>query len=274
VLQNQIVHGDCVQVMASLPGGVIDLTVTSPPYDALRDYDGYTFDFEAIATQLFRVTKKGGVVVWVVGDETIKGGETGTSFRQALFFQDVGFRIFDTMIYEKTGTSFPTQGKYTQIFEYMFVLSKGKPKTFNPIKDIPKLWAGSWGQTTQRQKDGSLKNSTSKSCGKANVRASADNPIHGYKQRTNIWRVVNGKKFAHTDDIAYEHPATFPESLARDHIVTWTNPGDQVLDPMCGSGTTCKMARKTGRNYTGIDTSMKYCAVARRRTALLDKEKK
>jgi site-specific DNA-methyltransferase (adenine-specific) len=169
------------------------------------------------------------------------------------------------MIYEKTGTSFPTQGKYTQIFEYMFVLSKGKPKTFNPICDEPKLWAGSWGQTTQRQKDGSLKKSTAKNCGKAGQRASEDNPIHGYKQRTNIWRIVNGKKFAHTDDLAYEHPATFPEALARDHILSWSNECDLVLDPMCGAGTTCKMAAAHGRRFIGIDISEEYCALARRR---------
>lgn len=270
--ENQIVHGDCVQVMASFPEEAIDLTVTSPPYDTLRTYEGYDFDFPAIAQQLFRVTKRGGVVVWVVGDETKNGGETGTSFRQALGFMDVGFKLFDTMIYEKTGTSFPTKGKYTQIFEYMFVLSKGKPNTFNPICDVPKLWAGSWGKTTQRQKDGSLKASTAKNCGAGKERASEDNPIHGFKQRTNIWRIVNGKRFAHTDELAYEHPATFPEALARDHILTWTNEGDLVLDPMCGAGTACKMARATGRNYIGIDVSEKYCAIARKRVVLWEQE--
>lgn len=268
---NQIIHGECVQVMASFPEGVIDLTVTSPPYDALRDYEGFDFDFLAIMRELYRVTKKGGVVVWVVGDETKNGSETLTSFKHALGLKAVGFKLFDTMIYEKTGTSFPTKGKYTQIFEYMFVASKGKPKTFNPICDVPKLWAGSWGKTTQRQRDGTLKQSTAKNCGAAvSGRASEDNPIHGYKQRTNIWRIVNGKKFAHTDELAYEHPASFPESLARDHIITWTDPGDLVLDPLAGSGTTCKMARATGRNYLGIDISKKYCELAKARVALVE----
>lgn len=266
---NQIICGDCVRVMEGFPEEVVDLTVTSPPYDALRDYNGYTFSFMAIARELYRVTKKGGVVVWVVGDETKNGSETGTSFRHALGFMDVGFRLFDSMVYEKSGVSFPTKGKYTQIFEYMFVFSKGKPKTFNPICDVPKLWAGSWGQTTQRQKDGSLKKSGAKSCGAGKEKASADNPIHGYKQRTNIWRIVNGKKFAHTDERAYEHPATFPESLARDHILTWSNPGDLILDPMAGSGTTLKMAAETGRNYVGIDTSQEYVELAKQRVALL-----
>lgn len=266
---NQIICGNCVDVMREMPDDYADLTVTSPPYDGLREYQGYTFDFAAIAEQLYRVTKKGGVVVWVVGDETKNGSETGTSFKQALGFMDAGFRLFDTMIYEKTGTSFPTNGKYTQIFEYMFILSKGKPKTFNPICDVAKLWAGSWGKTTQRQKDGSLKVSKAANCGAGKEKASEDNPIHGYKQRTNIWRVVNGKKFAHTDDLAYEHPASFPEVLANDHILTWTNPGDLVLDPMVGSGTTCKMAAKNGRNYIGVDVSADYVDVARRRLELI-----
>lgn len=266
---NQVICGDCVEVMKTFPDDYVDLTVTSPPYDALRDYTGYTFNFMATARALYRVTKPGGVVVWVVGDETKNGSETGTSFRHALGFMDVGFRLFDTMLYEKTGVSFPTKGKYTQIFEYMFVLSKGKPKTFNPICDVPKLWSGSWGSTTQRQKDGTLKKSTAKNCGAGKEKASAGNPIHGYKQRTNIWRIVNGKKFAHSDDIAYEHPATYPEALAEDHILTWSNPGDLILDPMAGSGTTLKMAAKNGRDYVGIDVSSKYCDVSRRRVQLV-----
>jgi DNA modification methylase len=265
---NRIIHGECVEVLHTFPDHCIDMVVTSPPYDTLRDYDGYAFDYKSVAVALLKVVKPGGVVVWVVGDETKDGGETGTSFQHALYFMGLGFKLFDTMIYEKTGTSFPTKGKYTQIFEYMFVLSKGKPKTFNPICDVPKLWAGSWGKTTQRQKDGSLKASTAKNCGAGKERASEDNPIHGYKQRTNIWRIVNGKKFAHTDELAYEHPATFPEALARDHIITWSNPGDVVLDPMCGAGTTCKMAKQEGRKYIGIDVSEKYCQVARRRLQL------
>jgi len=267
---NQIICGECSQVMSSFPEGVIDLTVTSPPYDALRDYEGYKFNFDVIAAELYRVTKPGGVVVWVVGDETKNGGETGTSFKHALGFMRHGFKLFDTMIYAKSGTSFPTRGRYTQIFEYMFVLSKGKPKTFNPIEDVPKLWAGSWGKTTQRQKDGSLKASTAKNCGAgASGRASEDNPIHGFKQRTNIWRIVNGKKFAHTDELVYAHSASFPEALARDHIRSWSNPGDLVADILCGSGTTCKMAKALGRDYLGVDVSKGYCDLAEQRVALV-----
>lgn len=156
-VETGIYCADCLDYMRDNMGdGMVDLTVTSPPYDNLRTYNGDNFDFESIANELYRVTTPGGVVVWVVGDATVKGGETLTSFRQALSFQEIGFRVFDTMIYQKTGTSFPSPGRYTQIFEYMFVFSKGKPKTFNPIKDIPKLWEGSWGKTTARKRDGSL----------------------------------------------------------------------------------------------------------------------
>lgn len=263
---NVILCGNCVWEIDYNLGDSVDLTVTSPPYDALRDYKGYEFPFEAIADMLLRVTKPGGVVVWVVADETKNHGRSGTSFRQALYFMDIGFKLFDHMVYEKTGTSFPSNRRYTNIWENMFVFSKGKPNTVNLIKDVPKLWQGSWGQTTQRKKDGTLKKSSSKTCGKATKRA--EGAEYGYKARTNIWRIVNGKKFAHTDPYAYEHPASFPEALAHDHILTWTNPGDLVLDPMCGSGTTCKMAKKLGRNYIGIDISEEYVSIARRRVEL------
>lgn len=108
---NYITLGDCVELMKEIPDDFIDLTVTSPPYDNLRDYNNeMTWNFEKfkeVAKELFRITKPGGVVVWVVGDATIKGSETGTSFRQALFFKDCGFNLHDTMIYKKTRTLSP-----------------------------------------------------------------------------------------------------------------------------------------------------------------------
>ena len=156
---NQIICGDCVEVMKSWPEECIDLTVTSPPYDDLRDYRGYTFDFESIARELYRVTKPGGVVVWVVGDATINGSETGTSFRQALYFKDVcGFKLHDTMIYKKKASRFPDTNRYYQVFEYMFVFSKGTPKTFNLIRDRRNLGFGNNTiHVSDRQKDGTLK---------------------------------------------------------------------------------------------------------------------
>ncbi len=264
--QEMGVHcGDCVEFMKnSMEDEIVDATITSPPYDSLRTYNGYEFDFEATARELFRVTKSGGLVIWVVGDTVVNGSETGTSFRQALFFQEIGFKIHDTMIYEKTGVSYPSIGRYTPIFDYMFVFSKGKPKTFNPICDLPKLWEGSWGKLSTRNKDGSLKCRDLPNEGKGSS-GRAEDGRYGYKQRTNIWVIKNGHGFGSRDKIAYEHPAIFPEQLANDHIITWSNPGDLIFDPMCGSGTTLKMALLNARKLIGVDISQKYCEIAVKR---------
>lgn len=256
---NQIIHGDCVEVLGKdFPADCVDLVITSPPYDNLRDYKGYNFDCEKIAKSLFRVMKSGGVVIWVVGDATVKGSETGTSFKQALTFMDAGFRLHDTMIFEKNTSSFPARRnglRYTQIFEYMFVFSKGKPKTVNLICDKPNKWAGytNWGKKTDRQKDGSLKE-------KKDI-----NPVPKFSPRNNIWRFVVGGGFGQTDDLAYKHPATFPEELVKDHVLTWSNKNDLILDPMCGSGTTCKVSKEQGRKYIGIDISKEYCELSKKR---------
>jgi len=256
---NKILCGACQEVLASLKEESVDLTVTSPPYDNIRDYKGYSFeeeDFKAIITQLFRVTKKGGVVVWIVGDATMKGSESGTSFRQALGFMEAGFKLHDTMIYEKNTSSFPakrTGKRYTQIFEYMFVFCKGKIKTGNLICDKPNKWAGhtNWGKNTQRGKDGKLK------------KTKDIKPVPDFSPRNNIWRYNVGKGFNSSDKESHSHPAIFPEKLAEDHILSWSNEGDVVLDPFVGSGTTCKMAKKNKRHYIGIDISEEYCNLAR-----------
>jgi site-specific DNA-methyltransferase (adenine-specific) len=259
-----ILCGSCQTEMAKLPKESVNLTVTSPPYDNIRDYKGYCFeeeDFKKIVSELYRITKKGGVVVWVVGDATIKGGETGTSFRQALGFIDGGFKLHDTMIYEKNTSSFPAQRKgkrYTQIFEYMFVFCKGKIKTGNLICDKPNKWAGhtNWGKNTHRGKNGEL------------IKTKDIKPVPDFSPRNNIWRYNVGKGFNSSDKDSHKHPAIFPEKLAEDHILTWTNEGEVVLDPFMGSGTTCKMAKKNGRKYIGIDMSEEYCALAK---SIIDK---
>jgi site-specific DNA-methyltransferase (adenine-specific) len=233
--------------MARLEAGSVDLTVTSPPYDNLRSYNGYSFDFEAVAKELYRITKDGGVVVWVVGDATIDGSETGTSFRQALFFKEIGFNLHDTMIYQKHNFSNPSSNRYHQIFEYMFVFSKGKPKTFNALKDRPNVEAGkigSWGKNTSRQVDGTMVERKRKM-----------NTEFG--MRYNIWRIKTEMKPL--------HPAPFPEELARDHVLSWSNPGDVVYDPFMGSGTTAKVAIETGRKYLGSEISSEYWEIAQKR---------
>ena len=244
--------------MKNLPPNSVDVTVTSPPYDDIRDYKGYNLSDSAlhnIIRELFRVTKSGGVVVWVVGDSTNNGSETGTSFRQALKFMEVGFKLHDTMIYEKNTSSFPakrTGNRYTQIFEYMFVFCKDKIKTANLICDKPNKWAGhtNWGKNTNRLKNGELQET------------SDIKPVPDYSPRNNIWKYTVGKGFNSSDKESHEHPAIFPEQLAEDHIITWSDENDIVLDPFSGSGTTCKMAKKNKRNYIGIDISDDYCKLA------------
>ena len=236
--------------MKGIPDNYIDLTVTSPPYDNLRDYKGYTFNFEGIAKELFRITKQGGVVVWVVGDATINGSETGTSFKQPLYFKEIGFNLHDTMIWIKTKMP-QNHNRYEQGFEYMFVFSKGKPKTFNGIKDKKNTEVGAIAHASYRDKDGTVKKTSSFNKTK----------IAEYGLRTNVWDIISCLSKENRNG----HPAPFPEQLANDHILSWSNKGDTILDPMCGSGTTCKMAKKNGRKYIGIDVSIKYCEVARRR---------
>lgn len=247
--------------MQQLDDECIDLVVTSPPYDDLRTYnDSSKWDqntFYAVAAQLQRVLKPGGVIMWNVNDATIKGSESGSSFRQALHFMDVcKLRLHDTMIYEKTGTAFASGVKsvrYTQQFEYCFILSKGKPKTVNLLCDKKNKWAGhqSWGNAQTRKKDGSINDPGKKS-----------KEIKEWGVRTNIWRIKNSGGFGQSSKSAYKHPATMPEELARGHIHTWSNEGDLILDPFMGSGTSAQICHEMLRNYIGFeidDTYYKMC---------------
>lgn len=251
--KNKILEGNCVDVMKRFDDNSIDLTLTSPPYDNLRSYKGFVFPFNDITKELYRITKEGGIVVWVVNDATIQGSETGTSFKQALYFMEVGFNLHDTMIFQKTNPIPQIYRKrYNGIFEYMFVFSKGPVKTHNPIK-IDCLHAGL-----------ELNGTTYKNYSKGDQkRDKLAKPVKNTKIKGNIWEYVVGKKAE--DQEAKGHPAPFPCELARDHINSWTNEGDIVLDPMNGSGTTCISALKLGRDYIGIDISKEYCELARKR---------
>jgi site-specific DNA-methyltransferase (adenine-specific) len=249
--------------MKTLDGCSIELTVTSPPYDNLRNYNGYTFDFEGIAKELFRVTKQGGVVVWVVGDATIKGSETGTSFKQALYFKEIGFNLHDTMIYQKNSYPFTPVNRYYQQFEYMFVFSKGKPKTYNIQRcETDPRWRNKTNKSsTHRNKDGTtsgLKYEIGKDT----------------RKMDNVWKLNTGYMKGTPDKVAFEHPATFPDMLAERHILSWSNEGDTILDPFAGSGTTLKMAKKNGRNYIGIEISEEYIDIIHKRLdSLIEKPK-
>ena len=248
----QLHQGDCVEVMRTLPDNSIDLTVTSPPYDNLRTYKGFSFDFEGTAQELYRVTKQGGVVVWVVGDATIKGSETGTSFRQALYFKEIGFNLHDTMIYVKRKLPINCK-RYDQRFEYMFVLTKGAIETFNPLMVKNKQAGRTNTGAKQRQKDGSTK------------KIHDDSQIKEYAIMGNVWEVYAGYMRSTKDKNAYQHPAIFPEQLAHDHILSWSNEGDTVLDPFAGSGTTLKMAERLGRHSIGVEIAEEYCEIIRTR---------
>lgn len=246
-----ILCGDCVQIMRQMDDACIDLTVTSPPYDNLRTYNGYCFDFENVAKELYRVTKDGGVVVWIVSDATIKGSETGTSFKQALFFKECGFNLHDTMIWKKPNSgSVGSLNRYESVFEYMFIFSKNKPKTTNIIYDKPNKRAGEIQSGSIRQADGSTRRTTQ--YGKKQV--------NSFGRRLNVWEIAPEMSKSKRC-----HPAQFPEQLANDHIISWSNPNEIVFDPFMGSGTTAKMAMLNNRRFIGCEISEEYCNIIRDR---------
>lgn len=253
----KLLQGDCLDRMKEIHDDSVDLTVTSPPYDNLRSYNGnneYWGEsvWKSVIADLYRVTKKGGVVVWVVGDATVKGSETGTSFKQALWAMDCGFNLHDTMIWNKG--NFTAVGalktSYAPVFEYMFIFSKGRPKTFNPIKDRKNKHFGSKYHQTIRQFNGTTKDGH----GKGKKR------IAEFGQRHNVWLMhpeqSNLKRF---------HPAQYPEKLPHDHIISWSNEGDIVFDPFMGSGTTGKMAKILGRKFIGVELDQEYFKIAEKR---------
>ncbi len=247
---NKIYNESNCDTMSRMPDNFIDLTVTSPPYDNLRLYEGYEWDFERVAQELFRVTKPGGVVVWVVGDATMNGSESGNSFRQALYFMSVGMLLHDTMIYRKENPIPLTHNRYEQTFEYMFVLSKGRPKTFNPLLER----CVTSGAYTHRRNTGRVEEAATRNRDEITL-------TKEYKQRGNVWTYLVGSVKGETGD----HPAPFPEQLAQDHILSWSNEREIIYDPFMGSGTVAKMCIKTNRNYVGSEISKKYCDIAERR---------
>lgn len=255
---NVIHNENCLETMARMDDDFIHLVVTSPPYDNMRAYDGNVFNqFEKIANVLYRVVAPGGVVVWVVGDQTIDGNETGTSFRQALYFKKIGFNLFDTMIYAKPPCgAVGNNNAYWQSFEYMFVFSKGNPRAINLIYDRDNIETRPGDNGNKRVVDGSLVNMKRGGYGNTG-------------RRTNIWQYAVGKGHSTKDDIAFCHPAIFPEKLAGDHIKSWSNPGDIVYDPFMGSGTTAKMAILNKRQWIGSEISQEYCSIIRHRINLL-----
>jgi DNA modification methylase len=254
---NQIYNMDCVEGMKLLDDECIDLTVTSPPYDNLRTYNGFLFDFENVAKELYRVTKIGGVVVWIVNDSTTNGSESGTSFRQALYFKEIGFNLHDTMIWNKGSFTNPSSNRFHQVFEYMFIFSKGKPKTYNEILDRKNKYIGGRGVrgASGRYKNGNRKTGTS--CVKRE-----------YGNRFNVWYITVGGGQSYVGKC--QHPAVFPKQLANDHIIAWSNEQDIVLDPFIGSGTTAVASIETNRRFIGFEISQDYCDIANDRIKIKD----
>lgn len=246
---NNIYNEDCMTTMRQMPDNFIDFVITSPPYDDIRNYNGYSFDFNNIAKELFRVVKVGGVVIWIVGDATIDGSESGTSFKQALYFKEVGFKLHDTMIYYKNNPMPQTGNRYHQHFEYMFALSKGTPKTFNPITEETKYRGianmKNRGQTGELNYE-KVARTTEKKVG-------------------NVFFYSVGGGISTKDKVAFNHPAIFPEMLVSDQIKTWTNEQDIVYDPFMGSGTTAKVSHLMNRQWLGSEISSEYVKIANER---------
>lgn len=251
-----IYHGDNGEFLPTLDCYSIDLMVTSPPYDFLRKYKGYSWNLEIILPWILRIMQVGGVIVWIVGDQVQNGTETLTSFKQALAFKEQGFRLHDTMIYKKDGVVFPESTRYNQSFEYMFVFSRGSPKTFNPICDVKNKRANEPIVGGYRQPDSSIKIGVGERLGRK---------VKEHSMRSNIWQYSPGYMKSAKDAYIFEHPAIFPEQLAKDHISSWSNPGDIVLDPFMGSGTTLRAAKDLGRKSIGIEIEEKYCEIAAKR---------
>lgn len=251
---NKIYTEDCLDTMASMPSNFVDMTITSPPYDDMRSYKGNSnIQFNAIAKELCRVMKEGGVVVWVIGDQTKNWDESGTSFQQALYFKEVGFNLFDTMIYlKKPRGACGNNQSYWQTFEYMFVLSKGKPKTISLICDRKNKDSRKGDNGTKRLHDGTLFNHSRGGYGE-------------YGRRTNVWEYNVGRGHSTKDEIAFNHPAIYPEKLVEDHLISWSEKEDLVYDPFMGSGTTAKVCKLNGRYYIGSEINAEYVEYANKR---------
>ncbi len=248
-----------LETMAKMPDCFVDLTVTSPPYDNLRIYNGYSFPFEDIAKELFRVMKKGGVVVWVVGDKVKNGDRSLNSFKQCIYFQEVGFNVHDVMIYQKKNTPFMRSNAYTNCYEFMFVFSKNKVTTFNPLK-------------TKTARQGFEKLVSNKKADGINNKVVGE--LKEEKTLTNIWSYAVGLGGSTNDKIAFQHPAIFPERLANDHILSWSNENDLVYDPFMGSGTVAKMSILNNRNWIGSEISSEYCEIIDQRIKKAWEEKR
>jgi len=255
---NMIYNEDCLETMKKMPDNFIDLVITSPPYDDLRAYKGFSFDFCSTAKQLERGLKQGGIIVWIVNDKTVRGSESGRSFEQVLFFKKLGLNLHDTMIWDKGSCRFPETNRYYPCFEYMFVLSKGQPKTHHLIEDRPNKFANSKVARAHQ-----IRTVTGEVIANSAFKIAPNRRIKPVGVRFNIWKIAVSASSG--DKSALKHPASFPEQLVYDHIISWSNEGDLVYDPFMGSGTTGKMCLLSKRQYLGSEISKEYCEIAKLR---------
>ena len=261
---NQIFNEDCLETMKRMPDNYVDLILTSPPYDNMRSYGGnknyhqrlnqtgFSFDFEGIAKELTRVLKPGGVIMWNVQDQTIKGSRTGNSMRQALFFmEECGLFLHDHLIWYKTGTPFPSIYRYRNVWENMFILTKGKPNTFNPILKKNKTGGASRNRRRERNHNGEL------------VMKERVVTTKEYGIDDNVWYITN--HFNVTDEMKkYGHPAVMADEVAKRHIQSWTNEGDVVYDPFLGAATTTRLAKQMNRNWIGSEIHKPYFDISKK----------
>jgi site-specific DNA-methyltransferase (adenine-specific) len=255
-MRNQILLADCIDGLEAVPAASVPMTLTSPPYERLRLFGGQEWDFEfftRIAEELYRVTIPGGVVVWVVADAIIGGGESGMSAKQKLYFQRAGFSVHQTMVMQRAGSRWPSKVRYGDSLEYAFVLSKGKPRTINLLRDKPNKHAGMVRMFNRRGLDGRLHP------------AGAAPPVRDWGVRSAVWHYATGGWNGTPDEYANDHPALMPERMAEDHILSWSRAGDLILDPMAGAATTCKMALLNHRDYLGFEVHEPYHRLAVRR---------
>jgi site-specific DNA-methyltransferase (adenine-specific) len=256
---NKIYCGDNIELCKEIDDNNIDLTITSPPYSNIRKYQGFSWDFEKLAKELYRVTSDGGIVCWIINDQYIKGGRDLQSFKQAIYFKETcGFTIHDVMIYQKSGFNFPANNRYHQVYEYILVLTKGKIKTFNPLMDRKNAYPGQKAHGLHRGADENSYQDMSQI-----IKAK---PAGEYGKRYNVWYVKVGKrKGVAQNDIAYKHPAIFPESLCGDLIKSFSNENDLIFDPFMGSGTVAIVCNNLKRNFLGLEISQEYCDIANKR---------
>lgn len=251
----RLLTGDACEILPTIRESSVDLTVFSPPYDGLRDYKGKpSFDMAVLGREILRVTKEGGVCCMVIQDATKNGAKSLTSFRTACLFADLGWRLFECCIYSRAGVPGAWWTKRFRVdHEYIFIFTRGDglPRRFDKTSlMVESKYAGITAGGTKRTTKGDF----------VAIKKTVISPL---KCRGTIWHYAASN--TERNKTKSEHPATYPDSLARDIISCFSKEGDLVLDPMMGSGTTGIASVNMGRRFLGIEISVQYMEIAKRR---------